>query len=149
MAGTTIDKLPDDLGISIGYANRILLIEEMKRRTDETRVADVVTVTTQPVYTDLDILLGTVQHANSYASFNAPEGFFDIRRNPFTTFSVGPSFGSLKDRELAEEKLLATPCTTTEEIAEKNTLNSCLGVMNKIGEWIAYISGRKGQFLQG
>lgn len=149
MAGTTIDKLPDDLGISIGYANRILLIEEMKRRSDETRVADVVTVTTQPIYSDLDIVLGLVQRSNSYASFFAPEGFSDIRRNPFTTFSVGPSFGSLKDRELAEEKILTTPCTTPEEIAEKNTLNGCLTNMAKIGEWIAYISGRKGQFLQG
>lgn len=149
MAGTTIDKLPDDLGISIGYANRILLIEEMKRRSDETRVADVVTVSTHPIYPDLDMVMGLVQRANSYASFFAPQGFSDIRRNPFTTYSVGPSFGSIKDRELAEERLHATPCTTVEEIAEKNTLNSCLGVMNKIGEWIAYISGRKGQFLQG
>lgn len=147
MAGTTIDRL--DLNVNTSYALQILLMEEYKRKVDETRVADVITVTTQPIYPDLDMVMGLVNRAGSYANFSPPDDFFDIRRNPFTTFSVGPSFGSLKDREAAEAKLDATHCTTTEEAAEKNTLATCFSTMSKIGEWISYISGRKGQFLQG
>jgi hypothetical protein len=144
----TIDKLPD-YEISTSYALRILLLEEVKRKADETRVADLTIVSYKPTYTDLETVMGVVQGPQAYASFHAPEDFYDMRRNPFTTFSVGPSFGSVEKRNAYENLIESTACPTAQDAAEKNTLLSCWGVVKKLDDMVSFISGRKGQFLQG
>lgn len=147
ITAVTQDNLP--LRVSQEYAYRILILEETKRKADESRVADVIVVSTEPIYSDLDMTMGIVDRPKSYASFVPPDHFFDLRRNPFTPYSVGPSFGSMEQRAAYERAIASTTCATTQDQSEKSILLSGMQTLNKLGSWVRDVSNNMCRFLQG
>ena len=147
----TIDQL--DLSVYSNYALRITLIEQINSQLRMTEAASIPpqiqVVDVYPKLTELDLVLGIVPLATPWAYFYPPQRFRDTRRNPFSFFRVGPSFGSLAKQEEDEAALEAIACSSPQEEAEKATIRSCLKQMGKINDMINYIIGRVGQFLQG
>lgn len=148
---TTIDKL--DISVYSMYAVRITMIEQIN---SQYRLSEASSIPPQiqlvdiyPKMSELDLLLGVVPLATPWAYFYPPQRFFNLRRNPFSFFRIGPSFGSLEEQAKDEEKLEHIPVKTSEEEHEKNTIKKCLGQMDKINQMISFIIGRVGQFLQG
>lgn len=147
ITAVTQDNLP--LRVSQEYAYRIHLVEELQRKSDESRVADVLVVSTEPMYPEIETAMGITARPQPYASFSAPNNFFDLRRNPFTTYSVGPSFGSLRERAECERTIATTQCNTAEDEAGKAILLSCVQMVDKINNMISNVSNNMLRFLQG
>ncbi|KAF3362193.1 Uncharacterized protein PHSC3_001259 [Chlamydiales bacterium STE3] len=147
----TIDQL--DMSVHSNYALRIMLTEQINSQLRLTEASSIPPqiqmVDIYPKLSELDLLLGIVPLATPWAFFYPPKKFQTIRRNPFSFFRVGPSFGSLEHQAEEEAKLAQIPVNTSEEIAEKQILSGCLKQMNKINDMLSYIIGRMGQFLQG
>jgi len=101
-----------------------------------------------PKLSELDILLGIVPLYTPWAYFFPPPKFKFIRRSPFS-YRVIPSLGSYDDQGLEEQKLESINCGTPEELQEKETLKSCFREIEKLNNWLSFIIGRVGQFLQG
>lgn len=148
---TTIDKL--DISVYSMYAVRITLIEQINAQY---RLSEASTIPPQiqlvdiyPKMSEMDLLLGVVPLATPWAYFYPPQDFYNLRRNPFSFFRLGPSFGSLEQQTEDEKKLENIPTHNHAEEAEKNTIKKCLGQMDKINQMISFIIGRVGQFLQG
>lgn len=147
----TIDKL--DISVYSMYAIRITMIEQIN---NQLRLEEASSIPPQiqlvdiyPKLTELDLLLGIVPLATPWAYFYPPQRYGSIRRNPFSFFRIGPSFGSLEDQAEDEQKLELIETHNPEENSEKQTIRACLKQMSKINEWMAFIIGRVGQFLQG
>jgi hypothetical protein len=147
---TTIDKL--DLAIYIQYARRTQLVEQINQQyhleeavniPPQTRVLDL-----YPKLSELDILLGVVPVLTPWAYFYPPKNFENMRRSPFTFGRVAPSLGDNTEND-DEAELAAIECKTKEEEEEKSVLQACLQQVRKINEWLGFIIGRVGQFLQG
>lgn len=147
----TIDNL--DISIYNRYAVRQQLVEQINQqlRLNETTNIQAHTqiVDNWPKLTELDLLLGIVPMNAPWAYFFAPKEFNKTRRSPFAFFRVSPTLGSLKDQEEQEEALENTPCETSEEEKEKETLSKLFSELRKLNNWIGFILGRRGQFLQG
>lgn len=147
----TIDKL--DLSVYNLYAVRTMMIEQINQqlRLDQAnsippqiQVLDIF-----PKMTELDILLGIVPLNTPWAYFYPPLRFRSRRRSPFGFARILPSLGSQEDQDLAEEKLESVECRSPEELREKAALKACFSQITKINNWLGYIVGRVGQFLQG
>jgi len=148
---TTIDKL--DIGIYIQYARRTQLIEQINQQY---RLEEASSIPPQlqlvdlyPKISELDLLLGVVPVQTPWAYFFPPPQFRFQRRSPFGFFRVAPSLGSFEDEEEDEQKLEEIACETEEEQEEKAVLKSCFIQIEKINNWLSFIVGRVGQFLQG
>jgi hypothetical protein len=147
---TTIDKL--DISVYNLYALRTRMIEQINQqlRLDQAssippqiQVLDI-----YPKLTELDILLGIVPLHTPWAYFLPPPKFRLMRRSPFS-YRVIPSMGTYDDQEQEEKKLDDIPCETTDEAQEKEKIKGCFREMEKLNNWLSFIEGRVGQFLQG
>lgn len=148
---TTIDQL--DISIYSLYAVRTRMMEQFNR---EIRMTEAHTIPPQtqmvnilPKLTELDILLGVVPVVTPWAYFYPPKRFRFIRRSPFAFFRVAPSLGSLQQHAEDEAKIAQVECSSAQEKGEKEAILGCLAQIDKINEWISFIIGRVGQFLQG
>lgn len=148
---TTIDKL--DIGIYIQYARRTQMIEEINQQyrlfeaaaiPPQTQVLDI-----YPRLTELDILLGVVPAATPWAYFFPPQKFKYQRRSPFAFYRVAPTLGTIDKQNDDTTMLEQIICQNDEEETEKTAILSCLKQIEKINDWLSYIVGRVGQFLQG
>lgn len=148
---TTIDKL--DIGIYIQYARRTQMIEEINQQYRIFEASSIPPQTTvidyYPRLTELDILLGVVPAATPWAYFLPPQKFKYQRRSPFAFYRVAPTLGSLDKQEEDTEMLQELPCDSPEEEQEKATILTCFKQISSINDWLSYIVGRVGQFLQG
>lgn len=149
---TTIDKL--DIGIYIQYARRTQLIEQIK---NQYHLEDASSIPPQlqvldfyPKLSEMELLLGVVPVRAPWAYFFPPPRFRDQRRSPFTFSRIGPILNSSdKEEENPEQKLDRVKCQTEEEEKEKKVLKHCFAQIDKINNWLSFIVGRVGQFLQG
>lgn len=148
---TTIDKL--DISVYNLYAIRTKMIEQINqqlRLQEADRIpAHLQIVDIYPKLTELDLLLGIVPLHTPWAYFFPPQQFKYLRRSPFSFYRVVPSFGSFQDQEEMEEKLQETECESPEEEKEKEAIKGCFAQIGKINNWLSFIVGRMGQFLQG
>ena len=147
---TTIDKL--DISVYNMYAMRTRMIEQINQqfRLDQAASipAQLQVLDIYPKMTELDILLGIVPLHTPWAYFFPPPAFRFFRRSPFS-YRVVPSMGSYEEQEQEEIKLDNIPCTSAEELKEKEILKGCFREMEKLNNWLSFIVGRVGQFLQG
>lgn len=148
---TTIDKL--DISIYNLYAIRTRMLEQINQ---ELRLSEASTIPPQtmlvdtfPKLTELDLLLGVAPAVTPWAYFYPPKRFRFIRRSPFSFFRVAPSLGTLEEHEELEGKVGAAACKSAEEKEEKRAIQGCLEQVGKINNWLSFIVGRVGQFLQG
>lgn len=148
---TTIDKL--DIGIYMQYARRTTLIEQTNQEyhLDEARSipAQITVLDVYPKPSEMDILLGVGAVRNPWAFFFPPPKFRFQRRSPFGFFRVAPSLGSFEEEEEDERQLDEIACDSEEDEKDKQTLKGCFEQIKKINNWISFIVGRVGQFLQG
>jgi hypothetical protein len=147
---TTIDKL--DLSVYNLYAMRTRMIEQINQqlRLDQAssippqiQVMDI-----YPKLSELDILFGVAVINTPWAYFLPPPKFRFIRRSPFS-YRVIPSMGSYQEQEEEEEKLDDILCESPDDVKEKETLKKCFREIEKLNNWLSFIVGRVGQFLQG
>jgi hypothetical protein len=148
---TTIDKL--DIGIYIQYARRTQMIEQINQQyhLDEAASipAQISMINIYPKVSEMDLLLGIVPVQAPWAYFFAPTRYRFQRRSPFGFFRVAPSLGSFEDEDKDEEKLDQVICETEEDEKEKGAIKACFNQIDKINNWLGFIVGRVGQFLQG
>lgn len=148
---TTIDKL--DVGIYMQYARRTNMIEQISQQyhLDEASSipAQLRVLDAYPKLPELDLLLGVRTMETSWAFFFPPPAFRTQRRSSFGFFRVAPSLGSFEEEEEKERELEEIECNTDEEREEKKGLKKCFEQIKKINEWMSFIVGRVGQFLQG
>lgn len=150
MATLTIDKF--DISVYNYYALRTKAVEQFNQqiRLDQAssippqiQVLDI-----YPKLTELDILFGVVALHTPWAFFFPPPKFRFIRRSPFS-YRVMPSFGSYDSQAEEEQKLNDIVCNTKDEEQEKEILKGCFREIEKLNNWLSFIVGRVGQFLQG
>lgn len=147
----TIDQL--DLNVYSMYALRITMIEQINSTLRLNEASSIPPqlqiVDSNPKLTELDLLLGIVPLATPWAYFYPPKRYQNIRRNTFSFFSMGPSFGTLAEQEKEEEFIEKLPCEDEEDKNDKKVILKCFKQRGKINQMKAYIIGRMGQFLQG
>lgn len=148
---TTIDQL--DIGIYVQYARRTQMVEQINQQYHLEEAASIPAhlqvVDIYPKLSELDLLLGVVPVTTPWAYFFPPPRFRFQRRSAFGFFRVAPSLGSFEEEDQDEEKLEKIECETEEEQAEKKALGACFAQIEKINNWLSFIVGRVGQFLQG
>jgi len=147
----TIDQL--DISVYNMYAIRTRMFEQFNR---EIHLEEAVSIPPQikmvdiyPKLTEMDLLLGVVPVVTPWAYFYPPRRFRRQRRSSFSFFRIAPSLGSFEEQEAEEAKLAGVRCKTVEEKEEKEILERCLAQVAKVNEWLSFIIGRVGQFLQG
>ena len=147
---TTIDKL--DISIHSQYARRMNLMEEVNRlglNQDAMIPPQIRVLDFYPRLPEMDILLGVPIVQTPWAFFRPPPQFSYQRRAPFSFFRVAPSLGSFEDEEENEREFDELECATEDEREEKAVIKNCFGQIKKINQWLGFIIGRVGQFLQG
>lgn len=147
----TIDQL--DISVYNLYAIRTRMLEQIN---NELRLGEASTIPPQtsvvdylPKMTELDLLIGVAPVVTPWAYFYPPKQFRTIRRSPFAFFRIAPSLGSLEQQDQDEENAESVECGTDEEENEKKAMIGCLKEIRKINNWLSFIVGRVGQFLQG
>lgn len=147
----TIDQL--DISVYNLYAIRTRMLEQIN---NELRLGEASSIPPQtvvvdynPKLTELDLLLGVAPVVTPWAYFYPPKQFSTRRRSPFAFYRIAPSLGSLEQQDEDEEKLDSVVCETAEENSEKTAMLGCLNEIRKINNWLSFIVGRIGQFLQG
>ena len=147
----TIDQL--DLSVYNLYAVRTKMLEqintELRLGEASTIPPQTAVVDTYPKLSELDLLLGVTPVVTPWAYFYPPRQFRNTRRSPFAFFRVAPSFGALETQDAQEAKLAGIKTNSPEEEGEKSAIGRCLKEMGKINNWLSFIVGRIGQFLQG
>jgi len=147
----TIDKL--DISVYNLYAVRTKMLEQINQqyRLDQassippqTQVLDI-----YPKLSELDLLLGVARTHAPWAFFYPPVRFALLRKSPFSFSRIVPSIGSDEEEEEAKEKLQQVEVESEEEEEEKQILQACFKELHKINDWLGFIIGRVGQFLQG
>lgn len=151
MAGVTIDNI--DIGVYFQYARRMQMIEQINRQYHFEEASSIPpqlqVVTFYPKLSEIDLLLGIIPLHTPWAYFFPPPRFRFQRRSPFGFFRVAPSLGSFEDQENNEEKIEAIECDEEDEKKEKAAIKACFKQIDKINNWLSFIVGRVGQFLQG
>ncbi len=147
---TTIDKL--DISVYNLYAIRTKMIEQINQQLRLDQAASIpphiLVLDIYPKLTELDILLGIVPLFTPWAYFFPPPRFRFMRRSPFS-YRVIPSLGTYDEQDEKEQELDNIACSTSDEVQEKETLKSCFREIEKLNNWLSFIMGRVGQFLQG
>jgi hypothetical protein len=148
---TTIDKL--DISVYNLYAIRTRLVEQIN---EEYHLEEASTIPPQTqvmnVYaqlTELDLLLGLAAFNTPWAYFFPPKLFRIKRRSPFSFSRVIPSIDSTDEGGDEYNALFSIACSTPEEEKERSTLAACFKEISKLNNWLSFIIGRVGQFLQG
>ncbi len=147
----TIDKL--DISVYNLYAMRTRMIEQMN---DELRLTQATSIPAQTQYTstvaqlsEMDLLLGMIPYTTPWAYFFPPKNFKARRRSPFSFSRVVSSLKSTEEGGEEYNSLFAVPCETDEEKKERATIATCFKEVSKLNNWLGFIVGRIGQFLQG
>lgn len=147
----TIDKL--DISVYNSYAVRTRLIEQINQQLHLEEAATIPpqtsVITTQIQLSEIDLLLGVVPMQTPWAYFFPPKRFNSVRKSPFTFAKVAPSIKDTGEQGEAFAALAALPCHTPEEESEKGIIMLCFKELNKLNNWLGFIVGRVGQFLQG
>lgn len=147
----TIDKL--DIGIYIQYARRTQFVEQINQQYHLEEASSIPPQTLVmdyfPKLTELDMLLGIVPLHTPWAHFFPPKRYRALRKSPFTFSRVVSSIGSQKEQEEALALIEGVDCTTQDEVREKQALKGCFKQIQTINDWLGFIVGRVGQFLQG
>jgi len=145
----TIDNL--DISIYDLYARREILVQEINQQLRLEEAGNIPPQTNvlslNPELSQLDILLGVVALHTPWAHFFPPKS--KLRRSPFVAHRVASTLGSLEDQAALFEYIEAIPCGSPEEEEKKHKILSCFKELDKLNEWMGFIFGRKGQFLQG
>ena len=148
---TTIDKL--DISVYDLYAKRTRMVEQIN---SQLRLNEASSIPPQlsildiyPKMTELDLLLGTVPLNTPWAYFFPPKQFKFLRRSPFAFYRVSPSLGSLEEQAVCADKVANYTCRNPEEEKEKEAISACFVQIEKLNNWLGFIIGRVGQFLQG
>lgn len=148
---TTIDKL--DISVYNLYAVRTRLLEQINQQLHLEEAATIPpqthVLTTQIQLSELDLLLGVVPMHTPWAYFFPPKRFRTVRRSPFSFSRIAPSLKDTGEQGDAFAALVAIPCETPEEEEEKGVILTCFKEINKLNNWLGFIVGRIGQFLQG
>lgn len=148
---TTIDKL--DIGIYMQYARRTNMLEQINEQYHLDQASSIPpqiqVLDFSPRQPEMDLLLGVRSLQTTWAFFLPPPKYRFQRRSPFGFFRVAPSLGSFEEEEKTERQIDDMPCKTEEEQKEKQALKNCFDQIKKINEWVGFIVGRVGQFLQG
>lgn len=147
----TIDKL--DISVYNLYAIRTRMIEQINQQYHLDEAATIPPQTSiianAPQLTEIDLLLGILPMHTPWAYFYPPKRFRFLRRSPFSFSKVAPSlWGDGADSDLMDQ-LNSIPTTSSEDEEEKATLRKGFAQMGKINQWLGFIIGRVGQFLQG
>lgn len=147
----TIDQL--DISVYNLYAIRTRMLEQISH---EFKLSDAATIPPQtqivdifPKLAELDLLLGVVPVVTPWAYFFRPKKFRRLRRSPFSFSRVAPTLGSLDQYEEDAAAVGSVECHSPEEEQEKEAMLGCLKQIDKLNDWIGFIIGRVGQFLQG
>ena len=147
---TTIDQL--DISVHNLYAMRTVMLEKIQQEfrfheadsiPPQTLVMDL-----YPRSSELDILFGVRTVGVAFAYFYEPKKLRFLRRSPFS-YRVTPSIGDYSDQDKALEKLESVATRSPEEEKEKGVLRALFGQLEQINDWLGFITGRRGQFLQG
>lgn len=145
----TIDNL--DLSIHNLYAQRAVMVEQINQqfRLQEAQniPAQTQVLNLNPELTQLDILLGIIPLNTPWAYFFPPKT--KLRRSPFVAFRVASTLGSLEDQATLFYFIKSLKTSTPEEEEEKRAILECFEQLDELNEWMGFIFGRKGQFLQG
>lgn len=148
---TTIDKL--DISVYNLYAIRTKMVEQINQqlRLEEASSIppQISLVDIYPKLTELDILIGVVPLATPWAYFYPPKEFKFLRRSSFAFYRVAPTLGTLEEQAAEADRIAGYPCKTPEEEKEREIINSCFAQIDKLNNWLGFIIGRVGQFLQG
>lgn len=148
---TTIDKL--DISVYNLYAIRTKMIEQINQQyhLEEagTIPPQINIVNTNVQLSELELLLGVMPMHTPWAYFFPPKTFGALRRSPFAFHRIAPSMGSFEDQAKDLAIVQATQCNTPEEEKEKAALTACFKQIDKLNNWLGFIVGRVGQFLQG
>jgi hypothetical protein len=147
----TIDQL--DLSVYNLYAIRTKMIEQINQQLQLDQAASIPpqtqVVDNLPKLSELDILLQIVPLNTPWAYFYPPQHFRRLRRSTFSFSRIVPSLGSAEEQEQFEQALESVECQSPEEASEKAAIKKCFKQMGQINQWMGYIIGRIGQFLQG
>ncbi len=147
----TIDNL--DFDVYRLYAVRTKMIEEINSQYRLQEASSIPPQTqlidTFPKLNELDLLIGVVPVLTPWAYFFPPKLYRARRRASFSFSRIVPSLGSQEDHERDEQLLNSVETNTPEEAREKEAINSCFKQINKLNDWLGFIIGRVGQFLQG
>lgn len=147
----TIDNF--DKSVYDLFAVRTELLEEIYRELRLDQAASIPKHThieyLNPILAQLDILLGIIPRYAPWALFLPPKKKWVVRRRPFGFFRIAPSLGTLEEQEQLEMRLAKYECRDHDEKKEKEVLQNCFKVINKINGWMGHIIGRMGQLLQG
>lgn len=148
---TTIDKL--DIAIYVQYARRTQMIEQINQQyhfEDAASIpAHIQLVDIYPKLTEMDLLMGVSIIQSPWAYFFPPPRYRFQRRSPFGFFRVAPSLGSFDKEDEDEKKLDEIVCEDETQEKQKKVLKACFKQIEKINNWLSFIVGRVGQFLQG
>jgi len=146
---TTIDKL--DISIYDLYAKRQVMVEQINQQFRLQQAQEIPPQTQvmnlNPELTQLDILLGIVPLNAPWAYFFAPKS--KLRRSPFAAHRVAASMGSIDEQAALFSFIESISSDTEEEEEEKQKLLRFFKQIEILNEWMGFIFGRKGQFLQG
>lgn len=147
----TIDQL--DISVYNLYAVRTRMIEQINQQLHLEEASSIPPQTqvfiTNAKLNELDILLGVVPMLTPWAYFFPPKQFRTLRRSPFSFARIAPSLKSVEEDGEEFSKLMSVDCETDEEEKEKAALAACFKQIGKLNNWLGFIVGRIGQFLQG
>lgn len=147
----TIDKL--DISVYNMYAMRTRMLEQINQQYHLEEASSIpaqtAVINTSVQLSELDLLLGVVPLLTPWAYFFPPQRFRSIRRSPFSFSRVAPSLGSQEELNDLMVEVQNTPCSSPDEESEKKAMIALLKQMDKINNWLSFIVGRVGQFLQG
>lgn len=147
----TIDQL--DMSIYNLYAIRTRMVEQINQEIRFDQAASIPPQTAvldiYPKLHEIDILLGSAAVGNPWAYFFPPKKFRRLRRSPFSFSRIAPSLGDEEKQEAMLTAIRNVPCSTDEEEEERSTIERCIQQIDKVNEWLSFIIGRIGQFLQG
>lgn len=147
----TIDQL--DLSVYNLYAVRTRMVEQINQQFHLEEAASIPpqiqVVNTLAQLTEIDMLLGAVPMLTPWAYFFPPKRFRTLRRSPFSFARIAPSLNSTEEGSEEYLALINTTCETPEEEKEKSILASCFKQVSTLNNWLGFIVGRIGQFLQG
>lgn len=147
----TIDQL--DISVYNLYAVRTKMIEQINQQfhleAATTIPAQLQVVNIYPQLTEIDLLLGIVPMHTPWAYFYPPKQLMTLRRSAFSFSRIAPSLKSIDDDGEEYQTLQSILCETPEEERERAILNSCFKQISKLNNWLGFIIGRIGQFLQG
>jgi len=148
---TTIDKL--DISVYNMYALRTRMVEDIKREfhLEEARAVSSQTQIsiTQAQVREMDRLMGLTSTSVTtmpWAFFFPPDFFYQARFTPFTFAYIAP--GLKKKNEEDEDEIEGMACDDEEGKEEKKAILGCLKVIRKLNQWLGFVRGRMGQFLQ-